>query len=913
MKYDAIVIGSGLGGLSAAASLAKRGVGIKLLEKHTQPGGYATTFFRDRFEFEVSLHALSGIGTPDNPGPLLNQLEAMDVARRVEFIPLDDLYRTIGPNVDMVAPKGAERFVEALSARFPTEAKGIRRLIDQVLTIGDEVEMLRAGGYSRAPLPMVARFPNLAHAAGVPLSKVLDRELSSPLAKLALAQLWGYFGLPPSKLSMLMFAAGMNAYLRYGATGIRGNSQSLADAFVDVIRESGGEVTLANGVAKILTGSGRVTGVVTEGGERFEADTVIANANPITTLNELVEPGQVLAGSAAHLSSLPISLGTVSVYLGLSKRSAELGIEDYEVYLNRQVDMEEQYQTCFERTDPGSLAVCAYDLINPDAAPPGAGVVVVSALAQGKAWEQLEPTAYHEAKERMAKWMIQRVEQQYPGLSRYVETISVSTPITNMRYTGNPGGAIYGFANTPELNPGFRPENKGPLEGLWFAGAWTQPGGGFQATITSGVNTATAVLQEKHHTGKGSRPASGAGQRITAKLPGSVSRRLRGFAGLLRDGKTVKETIASKYKKKTTTPPLPAPSVEQVVRRFHATRLPVVLTERIRQTPDTVTLRFNTVQGALPPFKSGQYFNVYVEQDGVLQSRPYSVSSPAGQRGYLEITVKEKLDGYVSGYLADQLRIGECVQVTGPNGDFYYQPLRDTTELVGVAVGSGITPFMSMIEEFEQSGSPVHLTLFYGSRRPSETIFHDRLNRLARSRDWLTLYPVYSKPPGTWRGDVGRITIELILRHLGDQLLAEKTFLLCGPRELYQELLAELVDAGVPQGRLRVEAYGPPARVSREVGWPNGIDETAEFLVRFNNHERPIRAPAGVPLLNSLEQAGVHRSALCRSGVCDACKVQLVSGDVFVPPSNGMLPTGNRAGRIQPCMCYPISDLSIVA
>jgi prolycopene isomerase len=119
--------------------------------------------------------------------------------------------------------------------------------------------------------------------------------------------------------------------------------------------------------------------------------------------------------------------------------------------------------------------------------------VVLVALSDGRLWQRLDPADYPATKQRLALHMVRRAEQLFPKLGDSIETAVVSTPITNMRYTGNPSGAIYGFANTPSESPGLRIDQRGPLEGLWFSGAWTQPGGSFQSCVSCGVQVAEAI------------------------------------------------------------------------------------------------------------------------------------------------------------------------------------------------------------------------------------------------------------------------------------------------------------------------------------------------------------------------------------------------------------------------------------
>jgi len=495
-SYDVVVIGSGLGGLTSAAKLARAGLGVRLLERHTQPGGYATTFHRAPYDFDVSLHELSGIGSPDNRGPLWHDLHGLGVTDDVEFISIPHLYRCVAPEhgLDLRIPADREGALEALLERFPHERAGLTRFFEHIYTIQREIRAIGQSGIEPSVFRAITRYPTVAHAASVPLSALLYRELQDPLARLAVAQIWSYFGLPPSELSLVLFAGGLTSYLSYGASYIKGKSQTLSNALVAVIEAAGGEVTLGDGAAKILSESGRVTGVVTDAGEHLATDTVVANANPITVAFDLIGKDHLPQAFVERLTVTPPSLGTVCVYLGLSRDRQELGLQDHEVFINGTVDMERQFGSTSSTTPPDSFLLTAYNVCDPEFSPPGTSVVVLVTLADGLAWQQVAASDYPALKQRYAEQLVRQASQLYPQLQHNIEVAVISTPITNMRYTGNIAGAIYGFAPTPAENPAFRLEQRGPLEGLWFAGAWTRPGGGYEPTISSGLAAAEAIL-----------------------------------------------------------------------------------------------------------------------------------------------------------------------------------------------------------------------------------------------------------------------------------------------------------------------------------------------------------------------------------------------------------------------------------
>jgi phytoene dehydrogenase-like protein/ferredoxin-NADP reductase len=801
--FDAIIVGSGLGGLTAAATLAGNGYKVAVFERHSQPGGYATTFVRDNFEFEVSLHAMSGIGTSENPGPLYSFYRELGIMDRVTFIPMPDLYRTIADGVDITVPRSPKAAESILVEAFPHEAEGIRQFIGQIMTVGEEVQLIREGGYSTSPLPTLVRFPSLAHAAGTTVSDVLDMLVTDPKVKLVLGQLWGYFGLPPQKLSFLLFAAGVSSYLRWGSVTIKGKSQSLSNAYADVIRQNRGEVMLSEGVREILVENNRVTGVISDRGVRYTADTVISNADPYSTVNRLMKPEHVSPSFRRRLEAAEPSAGTVTLYLGLNRSSREVGIDNHELYINLTDDMNEQWKRCTSLTPPGVVSVCAYDVSNPHFAPAGKGVVAITVLQQGAPWTALSDEVYALEKDRHGDMLLRIVSHKFPKLLDAVETRVVSTPVTNVRYTGNSQGAIYGFANTPEENPGFRMDNRGPVNGLWFAGAWTRPSAGYQGVITSGYNTATDIMAQWGHRNRlpygvsSERPAS------TATLP----RRWQGWKLLLRDGKRVGEVVRSKYRKYSNDP-IATDFVSTYDRsaRFHAENRQMTVVSRYLETSDTVTLRLFAENAGQLKFRPGQYVDITADIRGERVTRAYSISSAPTMAACIEITVKAQTGGKMSPWLVNDVQVGDKLAVTGPFGDFGWVASRDTADLVLVAVGSGITPMMSMLRKLDGvTGSPdVHL--IYGSRSEREIIFRHELTELALRNPNIRITHVLSGPSVFWPGHRGRISSDIVLESLNERL-DRKTFFICGPSAMYRPLVETLDLYGVPRRQIRFESF----------------------------------------------------------------------------------------------------------
>ncbi|MFZ5569493.1 MAG: FAD-binding oxidoreductase [Thermodesulfobacteriota bacterium] len=350
--------------------------------------------------------------------------------------------------------------------------------------------------------------------------------------------------------------------------------------------------------------------------------------------------------------------------------------------------------------------------------------------------------------------------------------------------------------------------------------------------------------------------------------------------------------------------------VDQIIAQLHPPKIVLKLTEIIPETDSTRTLRFTGKNHNLPPFQAGQYLNLFVDVHGIRTSRPYSISSPPTRTGYYDVTIRRVAEGFVSSYLLDELKVGDELESTSPSGNFTYNPLFHGQDLVFLAGGSGITPFMSMIREAAERGlTSRRIQLLYGSRSEMDVIFQDELTAIAGRHANISWKPVISDPARDYRGARGLLTAETIRETVGPP--AAKTFYICGPEIMYDFCRRELVQLGVPRAKIRVEAYGPPSDVTRQPGWPPEIGPGDMFTVTLRGG-KSIPAKAAEPLMNALERQGIVVPASCRSGECSLCRTKMLSGKVFHPQGVRLRKSDRQFGYIHPCMAYPLSDLEIL-
>ncbi len=492
--FDVVVIGAGNGGLTSALTLAKKGLKVLLLERHNIPGGCATSFVRGRFEFEVALHQLSGMGTEQGPGPLRTTLGKLGVADKLEFVEMENLYRVASPgSVDLTL--GADRAAAAatLKERFPEEAEGIDRFFDLVYNFC--MQML-AGVFFRDPEFSKEKHPIYFEYALKPAQDVLDHYFKDPLLKLAVGIYWSYTGLPPGLISFTDLALVLFMYIELKPFHIKGGSQALSSALLDEFLTCGGQARFSCGAGKILVSDGRVNGVVTEHKDEITADYVVSNAGPLTTYVDLMERESVPESEMKTIGSRSIGISAFTVYLGLDCEPGDLGIHEATNFICRSADFDRAY-ALMKTMDAAEMALfTCFDVSDPDFSPPGACQAALVTLQYADPWLSIPPTRYAEAKYQYAGRMLDLAETVFPGIRDHIEEVETATPLTHMRYLGHPGGAIYGFDSYAKDSRLFA-SPRCPVKGLYFVGAWAS-GGGFQPTLDSGASTARAILKDRN-------------------------------------------------------------------------------------------------------------------------------------------------------------------------------------------------------------------------------------------------------------------------------------------------------------------------------------------------------------------------------------------------------------------------------
>lgn len=487
--YDVVVVGAGIGGLTAASLMAQRGCKVLVVERHDRPGGYAHAFRRKRYLFDSAVHLIGGCAPGDDarpPGLVQRLLSALHVSDSCDFLRVDPFYSAVLPGFRLDAPLGVERFAEAHAERFPAEREGLRRLLQ--VCVDTRRETLQAADLAAADFAAIEKsLPTLMQHHRATLADVLDAHLEDDRLKAVLGAPWPYLGLPPSKVSFLYFASMLLSYLEDGAWYCQGSFQNLARALVRALRRSGGELLLQSAVQQIRVEGGRVRGVSLENGQRIQSPLVVSGVDASQTFEQLVGTERL---PRRFLRSLHRMQPSVSAFLVYGATGADLGAlgAAHEMFVYRGWDHDRDYRNLM-RGEISRIGFSVPTLTDPSLAPAGEHVFQITVLlpyALRRSWRQ--------EKSRYTELLLAEAERELPGLRDGVRFVEAATPRTLERYTRNREGAMYGWDALPsQIGPG-RLGTSSPIEGLLLAGHWTQPGGGIYGVIASGVQAARAAL-----------------------------------------------------------------------------------------------------------------------------------------------------------------------------------------------------------------------------------------------------------------------------------------------------------------------------------------------------------------------------------------------------------------------------------
>jgi all-trans-retinol 13,14-reductase len=506
-RYDAIVIGSGIGGLAAGALLAKHaGLKVLVLERHYTAGGFTHVFRRPGYEWDVGVHYIGGVTSPSS-----DARAAFDhvTEGRLRWNPMPEVYdrvRIADRSYDFTS--GRERFREGMKRSFPREVGAVDAYLAAL-----EATAAASGMYfaEKAMPPALSRFAGplmrsrFLDSSNHTTADVLRRFTRDPELTAVLTAQWPDYGLPPAESSFGMHALVAHSYLEGAAYPIGGASE-IAAGIAPVIERAGGGIVVAAEVAAIvLDGNGRATGVRISDGRELRSDVVISDAGAYNTFGTLL-PVECAARRDAleELAAIPPSMAHICLYVGLRRDAGEPEFDATNLWVYEGNDHDASVARF--AADPSSpwpaifiSFPSAKDPTFSDRYPGRSTIEIIAPVpyALFERWAETEwkrrGEGYDALKQALAARLLAELERHVPGVRGRIDYSELSTPLSTRKFANAQKGEIYGAAAVPArfraraLNP------RTPIKQLYLTGQ-DACSAGVTGALFGGVLTASAIL-----------------------------------------------------------------------------------------------------------------------------------------------------------------------------------------------------------------------------------------------------------------------------------------------------------------------------------------------------------------------------------------------------------------------------------
>lgn len=741
--FDIIVIGSGIGGLTAASILARlKGKRVLVLEKHYVAGGLTHEFHREQYSWDTGIHYIGNIAPGSDPRLLMDLV----TAKQVTWNSMPDVFdRLVFPDFTVDVHKDPQKFIENLIALFPTEEKAIRQYINDLRSANNWyiANFLSKTEDILVWLPFAIKSFGKGKLARMTTREYMDKSFKDKKLKAVLIAQWGDYGLPPERSSFGIHALVVWGYsVKAGAFFPEGGGRVIAQAVENVIEQEGGRIQVDTEVTEILVNEGSAYGVkVSQSNgceEEFHANTIISNVGAELTFRDLV-PAEYCKNEREELAGFERGTSCLTLYLGLSESPEIFGIKGENYWLYETYEMN-GISDCASEIFEGNAQYGFLSFPSMKNKQAHAHTAEVCIFIDPKFFEDWahRPNEYYEAKDKITKAMLAMLERQFPGFSEIIDYVELSTPVTLERFTSRVRGEPYGIPATPARFNLKSLKPRTSLKNLFLSGS-DVCSLGIVGALHGGAAAAACII---------------------------------GPMGYMRI--MIGANIADKK---------PRPEFKATGISSHL--ISGFLKSKVQKTKTVFELQIKIDQEI--NFQAGQHIDLQISES---KKRSYSVMSV--NNNILTLLIDIKPGGPGSKYVM-ALAVGETLTFSKPKGNF--QLNNNNVPICLISTGTGMVPLTAILKEYQKTAlcdtAPIFL---FGATKTASNFMPEYLKDIPGKID---VTYCLSREKKVKTGELrGRITDLLETKSENAFNFTDTDFYICGNPRMVQDVQRLLREKG---------------------------------------------------------------------------------------------------------------------
>jgi phytoene dehydrogenase-like protein len=489
-----VVIGGGLGGLTAALLCAKAGCNVSIFEKEPVCGGYSIAYKRAGFTFDVALHAVPAGG---NGSWFFTLLQRLGINSQIQFIKIQSGIKVTLGNNNYCLPSGRSEVLEYLQQLFPDDASGLVRLfndIDRYARCYSRILLAPEVSY-RSILSFIPHSLQFLMQSYETTGHFLSKYINSTECRALLFQYAIFMGIPMDEYPAVNFIMMFHMQLTLGMYTIAGGGAHLTEILTKECERNNVTIYRSGRIDAIEIRGGVASAVIDNNGVRHAADYIVSNVN-IYDLCKMVPAEHLPQKYTALLSNLRPSVSVVLINIGLDIHIEDAGFKEHLHIHFPDADLDRCVKEQRDDLTLRGFSITAAGLTSPDASSKNMFSISIVGAVNGKRWLTLDKEQYAKAKTILIEQTLEKLYTMYPLLKGHVVCVDCATPKTFERYTGNPDGAIMGFNCTTGVHRDLIAVSKFPVKNVIIANAWTNKLGGFMQCISAGEKAANVIKRK---------------------------------------------------------------------------------------------------------------------------------------------------------------------------------------------------------------------------------------------------------------------------------------------------------------------------------------------------------------------------------------------------------------------------------